>query len=324
MFCFYYESVTFIGLIIGFKEKKQRMDIEKALNLVIGKLDQWLTDFIKLLPNLLLATLLFVIGIFLAKKVRNIAKKSFHKFSPTSTLTSLSVNFVYIFSIGIVVFTTLKILHLDTTITTVLASAGVVGLALAFAFQDIASNFISGIFISFRKPFNVGDVIKVKEYMGNVEEIRLRDTTILTFNGQYVTIPNKDVFQNPIENYTKYGKRIKGGVSQGDDLKKAQTIALETLSKIKGIIKEDTTFLYDGLGESTIDFTVRLWVNTGENGSYLQVLNDAIICIKEVFEQNDISMPFPIRTLDFGMKGGKTLADMGCHIVNVKEDGKKN
>jgi small conductance mechanosensitive channel len=303
------------------------MDIDKALKLVIDKLNQWLTDLIQLLPNLLLATLIFVIGIFIAKRIRNFAKKSFHRFSPTSTLTSLAVNFVYILSIGVVVFTTLKILHLDTTITTVLASAGVVGLALAFAFQDIASNFISGIFISFRKPFNVGDVIKVKDYMGNVEEIRLRDTTILTFNGQYVTIPNKDVFQNPIENYTKYGKRrldIKGGVSQGDDLNKAQKVAMETLAEIEGIIKEDTTFLYDGLGESTIDFTVRLWVNTSENGSYLQVLNDAIIRIKEVFEQNDISMPFPIRTLDFGMKGGKTLADMGIHIAKEKDGEQKN
>lgn len=297
------------------------MDIDKALKLVLDKLNHWLTDFIQLLPNLLLAAFIFVIGIFLAKKIRNFAKKSFQRFSPTSTLTGLAVNFVYIFSVGIVVFITLKILHLDTTITTVLASAGVVGLALAFAFQDIAANFISGIFISFRKPFNVGDVIKVKDYMGNVKEIRLRDTTILTFNGQYVTIPNKDVFQNPIENYTKYGKRrldIKGGVSQGDDLNKAKMVALETLAQIEGIIREDTTFLYDGLGESTIDFTVRIWVNTAGNGSYLQVLNDAIIRIKEIFEQNDISMPFPIRTLDFGMKGGKTLADMG--ILSTSEN----
>ena len=299
------------------------MDFEKAYQLVVDKLNQWLTDFIQLLPNLLLATLVFVVGIFIAKKVRNFAKASLKKFFPTSTLTGLAVNFIYIFAIGVVAFTALKILHLDTTINTMLASAGVVGLALAFAFQDIAANFMSGIFISFRKPFNVGDIIKVKDYMGNVQEIKLRDTTILTFNGQYVTIPNKDIFQNPIVNYTKYGKRrldIKGGVSQGDDLNKVQKVALKTLSEIEGIIKEDTTFLFDGLGESTIDFTVRIWVNTGENGSYLKVMNDAIIRLKEVFEQNDISMPFPIRTLDFGMKGGKTLSDMGIYIKSEKEE----
>lgn len=299
------------------------MNLDEAIKLVLNKLDHWLADLIALLPNLLVACLILVVGIFIAKKVRDLAKVSFRKISPTSTLAGLAVNFVYILAIGIVLFVTLKILHLDTTITTMLAGAGVIGLALAFAFQDIASNFISGIFISFRKPFNVGDVIKVKDFMGNVKEIKLRDTTILTFNGQFVTIPNRDIFQNPIENFTKYGKRrldIKGGVSQGDDLNKAQKVALESLAKIEGIIKEDTTFLFNGLGESTIDFTVRIWVNTAENGSYLQVLNDAIIRIKEVFEQNSISMPFPIRTLDFGMKGGKTLEDMGINLrENIKE-----
>lgn len=293
------------------------MDFDKAINLVMNKLNLWLTELVKMLPNLLLASFILILGLYLAKLVRNFSKKAFLKLSPTSTLVGLSVNFVYIFCIGIVVFVTLKILHLDGTITTMLASAGVIGLALAFAFQDIAANFISGIFLSFRKPFNVGDMIKVKDFIGNVQDIKLRDTTILTFQGQYVTIPNRDVFQNPIENYSKYGKRrldIKGGVSQGDDLNKASRVALEALSKIDGIIKEDTTFLYNGLGESTIDFTVRIWVNTGKNASYLKVLNDAIIIIKETFEKHDISMPFPIRTLDFNMKGGKTLQDMMVHV----------
>ena len=296
------------------------MNLDEALNLVVNKLNHWVTDLIALLPNLLLACLILVIGIFLAKKVRNLAKRSFKKISPTSTLAALAVNFVYILAIGIVVFITLKVLHLDTTITTMLAGAGVIGLALAFAFQDIAANFISGIFISFRKPFNVGDTIKVKDFMGNVEEIKLRDTTILTFNGQLVTIPNRDVFQNPIENFTRFGKRrldVKGGVSYGDDLEKARKVALESLKDIEGIIKSDTTFMYDGFGESSIDFTIRIWVNIAEQGSYLQVLNDTIMRIKKVFEQNDISIPFPIRTLDFDIKGGKTLADMGINISNI-------
>ena len=298
------------------------MDLEKAFNLIMSKLNSWLTDLIKMLPNLLLATFILILGIYGAKLIRNFAKKTIHKYSPTSTLAGLAVNFVYIFAIGLVLFITLKILHLDGTITTMLASAGVIGLALAFAFQDIASNFISGIFISFRKPFNVGDMIKIKDYTGNVVEIKLRDTTILTFQGQYVTIPNKDVFQNPIENFTRYGKRridIKGGVSQGDDLNKASRVALEALENIDGIIKEDTTFSYDGLGESTIDFTVRIWSITGVQPGYLKVLNDAIISIKEAFEQNDISMPFPIRTIDFAMKGGKTLSDMVVHMAGKEE-----
>ncbi|MEP6627447.1 MAG: mechanosensitive ion channel [Ginsengibacter sp.] len=295
------------------------MNLDQAFHLVFDKLQLWLSELIKMLPNLALATVILVVGLFLAKRIRSLAKKIFKKFSLTSTLVGLAVNFVYILFIGIVIFTALKVLHLDTTITTMLASAGVLGLALAFAFQDIAANFISGIFISFRKPFGVGDMIKVKDYTGKVEEIRLRDTTIITFQGQVVTIPNKDVFQNPIENYTKYGKRrvdIKSGVSQGDDLNKAKKIALEAVADLEGILKEETSFYFDGLGESTINFTLRLWVNTGMQVNYLQVQSDAIIKIKEAFEQNDISLPFPIRTLDFGMKGGKTLADMAIQVAN--------
>ncbi|MEO6948106.1 MAG: hypothetical protein ABI123_00640, partial [Ginsengibacter sp.] len=84
----------------------------------------------------------------------------------------------------------------------------------------------------------------------------------------------------------------------------------------------DTTFLYDGLGESTIDFTVRIWSINDTQPSYLKVLNDAIISIKQAFEKNDISMPFPIRTLDFNMKGGKTLSDMVMHMVDNEKEGK--
>jgi small conductance mechanosensitive channel len=301
------------------------MNLEQAFHLIFDKLQLWLSELIKMLPNLALATVILVVGFFLA--IRSLAKKIFKKFSLTSTLVGLAVYFVYILFIGIVIFTALKVLHLDTTITTMLASAGVIGLALAFAFQDIAANFISGIFISFRKPFGVGDMIKVKDYTGKVEEIRLRDTTIITFQGQVVTIPNKDVFQNPIENYTKYGKRrvdIKSGVSQGDDLNMAKKIALEAVADLEGILKEETSFYFDGLGESTINFTLRLWVNKGMQVNYLQVQSDAIIKIKEAFEQNDISLPFPIRTLDFGMKGGKTLADMAIQVANNSQKKDEN
>ena len=106
-----------------------------------------------------------------------------------------------------------------------LAGAGVLGLALAFAFQDIAANFMSGIFISFRKPINIGDIVKIKDYMGKVTEINLRDSVIRTFQGQLVIIPNKDIFQNAIENYSMWGKRridLAVGISYGDDLDKVK------------------------------------------------------------------------------------------------------
>lgn len=289
------------------------MNLENAIKLIMDKLQSWMEDLVKMLPNLALAAIVLIIGVLIAKWISKLSKRMFVKFFPTNTLMGLAVNFIYILSIGIVLFIVLKILHLDGTITTMLASAGIIGLALAFAFQDIAANFISGIFISFRKPFDVGDTVKIKDYLGTVKEIRLRDTTLYTFEGHLVTIPNKEVFQNPIENFSQSGKRrvvISSGVSQGDDLNKAQQIAIHAILTIAGIEKEDVTFYYDGLGESTINFTVRVWVNMIKQPDFLKIQSEVVVKIKEAFEQNGISLPFPIRTLDFAMKGGKTLADM--------------
>lgn len=289
------------------------MDFEQAIQLILEKLNLWLTELIKMLPNLFLASVILVIGFYISKSIRRFVKKGFQKYFPTNTLAALGVNLIYIFCLGVVTFVTLKVLHLDKTITTMLAGAGVVGLALAFAFQDIASNFISGVFISFRRPFKVNDIVQIKEITGFVKEIRLRDTTILTFDGQYVTIPNKDVFQSAIINYSYYGKRrleLKGGVSQADDLRLVQKVALETMQKIEGIYPEESSLLFDGLGESTIDFTLRVWMKGSAQADYANIKSEIIIKLKESFDQNDIALPFPIRTLDFAMKGGKTLAQM--------------
>lgn len=289
------------------------MNVENAVQILYDKLHLWVLEIIKMVPNIALAVLIMMLGVFVSKKIRKLTRKLFLKFAPTSTLLDLAVNFIYILCIGISVFIVLRVLHLDTAITSMLAGAGILGLALAFAFKDIASNFMSGILISFRKPFSVGDIIKVKEYMGYVQSIRLRDTTIRNFQGHFIIIPNQDIFQNPIENFTKYERRridINCGVSQSDDLELAKSLAIECASKVKGVISEDTTFVYNELGESTINFSLRAWIKGGDQLDYLTAQSDIIMNIKIAFAKNGISMPFPIRTIDFDMKGGKTLADM--------------
>lgn len=140
---------------------------------------------------------------------------------------------------------------------------------------------------------------------------------IRTHQGHLISIPNKLLFQNPLTNFTRFGKRradITGGVSQGDDLKKVQEIALEALKNVPDVIAEDTTFFYEGLGESTIDFKIRIWVNSSRFGDYLQFISNTIIVLKEAFDKHGITLPFPIRTLDFNMKGGEKLSDMELTI----------
>jgi small conductance mechanosensitive channel len=270
-----------------------------------------------LLPNILLAAIGLVLGLYLAKWFKRIAANLISRVSDNSSLNNLFVSVIYIFFIGVTLFTVLSILHLDTAVTSVLAGAGILGLALAFAFQDIAANFISGIFISFRRPVHIGDIVKIKDYMGKVEEINLRDTVIRTFQGQMVIIPNKDVFQSPIENFTLLGKRridLTIGVSYGDDLEKVENITLEAVKDIAGLCKEEqVTLFYKEFGDSSINFVLRLWISSTAQPDFLHVGSEAIKRIKKAYDENDIMIPFPIRTLDFGIKGGVPLSD-----VNLK------
>ncbi|REJ83787.1 MAG: mechanosensitive ion channel family protein [Bacteroidetes bacterium] len=289
------------------------MDLNQALELITTKLSTWIRDFIEILPNLAIASVLLVLGIFLAKKIRTLAHNMFDKIVSAKTLVSLFSSIVYVFLISIIVFTALSIVKLDKVVVSLLAGAGIVGLALAFAFQDIAANFMSGIFISLRRPIRIGDFVKLGGYTGTVTEINLRDTIIKTGQGQIVIIPNKEIFQNPIENFSMLGKRrmdLQVGISYGDDLEKVVEVTLDALKGIKGTTDDEITLFFQEFGGSSINYTVRIWVDNPRQSSYSEVAHEAIKRIKKAYEVNNISLPFPTRTLDFGVKGGKTLGEV--------------
>ena len=299
------------------------MDIKKFSDLISEKLTYWLESLIKLLPNIFLAVVVLVLGLFIAKFIRKIAHKLFAKISKNITLNNLFSSIVYLTIIGIVIFTVLSILKLDKAVTSILAGAGILGLALAFAFQDIAANFMSGVFISFRKPLRVGDIVEVKDYMGKITEVNLRDTVMETFKGQVVIIPNKEVFQNPIENYSHIRKRrfdLTVGVSYGEDLEKVQKITYDAVKDIPDLSEEDEVkVIFTEFGDSSINLSVRMWVNTPEQSVYNKVGSEAIIRIKKAYDKNEIVIPFPIRTLDFGIKGGLPLNEVPIQISNGTE-----
>lgn len=296
------------------------IDISNISDLLTEKLTKWAEELISILPNLVLAAIVIAIGFFVAKWVKKWSLRFISRISQNITLNNLFASVIYFVFIGIVLFTALNILNLDQTVTSMLAGAGILGLALAFAFQDIAANFMSGIFISFRKPLQVGDIVTIKDYMGKVREVNLRDTVITTFDGQTVIIPNKEVFQNPIENYSYLQKRrfdLEVGVSYGEDLEHVRQITLDAVKNIEGLSKtEETTFFYEGFGDSSINFSIRMWIDTAEQLVYKRVGSEAIIAIKKAYDANDIMIPFPIRTLDFGIKGGEKLSEMQVNIAD--------
>lgn len=188
------------------------------------------------------------------------------------------------------------------------------GLALGFAFQDIATNFIAGFFMAAKRPFKIGQVIHCEGHSGIIKHIGIRTTEIASFQGQEIIIPNKLLFQNPLINDSEnVYKRIdlEVGVSYGEDLERVREITIDAVKNIPNIQKDkEISLFYKEFGGSSINFTIMIWVEFISQLEFLNSQSEAIIAIKKAYDSEDIMIPFPIRTLDFGIKGGEKLNEV--------------
>lgn len=286
---------------------------QDAVSLLTDKLDGWLEALILMLPNLILALLILVLFWLLSKLIRSGVRHTLDRTGMTTTIQYLVTTAVGVSVLATGLFIALGALGLDKTLTSLLAGVGILGLALGFAFQSIASNFIAGILISVRQPFSVGQVIETHDYFGTVQEINLRSTVLENPQGQIVRIPNREVFENPLINYSSLKRRridLGVGVSYGDDLDKAKKLALEAVEGIEGRLEDRPVELfYEEFGSSSINFVVRFWIPFQRQSEFLDAQSQAIERIKKTFDENDVTIPFPIRTLDFGIVGGETLSE---------------
>ena len=302
-----------------------QISIDEPLAKITDKLDSWLEQFITMLPNMVVAILLMIVFWLLARVISNLLTKVFERASNNRALRNLFQTVVYYTVLGIGFFIVLGILQLDKAVTSLLAGVGVVGLALGFAFQDIAANFVSGVILAFRRPFHIGDIVEANEVMGTVVRTNLRVTVIETFQGQEVYVPNKDVLQNPIVNYSNLKKRrvdLPVGVAYNSDLGQVEQLVRDTITGLEGVVDTDKLiFDYEEFGGSSINFNVRFWVDFSAQPQYLAMRSKAIKAIKRAFDEHDITIPFPIRTLDFGIEGGKTLSEM---MVNISQENQNN
>ena len=289
-------------------------DIGNAYKLLIDKLENWVNTGIAMLPNFVVAVLVLVLFVFLGRLIKKLFRKTLGRFSHNVAVNRLVESLIRITFVIIGLFVALGIMNLDKTVTSLLAGVGIIGLALGFAFQDAAANFISGIYLAIKSPINVGDIIEVNDNFGKVKKIGLRATTILSFQGQDVVVPNRLIFEDAYTHFTINGEQridLGVGVSYGDDLEKVEKVTLDAINSLDFIKKDKPVDLYyNEFGSSSINFTVRYWVNMGERKDYLKGLSEGIKNIKKAYDENDIMIPFPIRTLDFGIKGGEKLKEM--------------
>jgi small conductance mechanosensitive channel len=247
--------------------------------------------------------------------VRNVLTRLLRRVSHSEQVNRVLGQAVFLALVAAGLFIALGILGLQKTVASLLAGAGILGLALGFAFQDIAANFMAGIYLSIEHPFRAGHLIRSKEIEGIVKKVHLRWTEIRVPQGQVVLVPNRQVFENPITNYSTGGQRrvdLKAGVSYGDDLEKVRRVAVQAIEQVAERKADTEVELYfEELGESAITLVVRFWIDfTSKQSDYLRAKSEAIERLKRAFDDNGITMPFPTRTLDFPVKEGETLPEL--------------
>lgn len=286
------------------------MQFQVAWQDLVNKLSTWMNELILLLPNIVLAAIVMGFALLLSRYLNRYTNKLIYRMTNNQTISSVMSNIVVAAFTMIMLFIALGILNLDKALTSLLAGAGVVGLAIGLALQEPLVNLFSGVMMSVRKMYNVGDLVETNGYIGNIKEISLRSTILALATGEQVTLSNKEMLQNPLKNYSISGKRkivIDCGVGYESDLDEVETIVLTAIEKICNSDKENIDFFYTSFGDSAINFRLRFWHHSHSQKQILSTKSKAIKAIKTAFDDHNISIPYPIRTLDIPREQLQTL-----------------
>lgn len=288
--------------------------ISEAEKLIEEKLGGWIDIVISHIPNFIVAVIIAIIFSILARFLGSMMRNLLRRSLDSNQIADLMASIFKMIILCVGLFVALDFVGLKGTVTSLLAGAGIVGLAIGFAFQDMTENLIAGIAMGIRKPFKTGDVIKTDDVFGTVKAINLRNTLVENFYGQLNLVPNKILFRNVLRNYSTLGVRrieVPVGISYGDDPEHAAEVIVKKINEFDFVIKQDETAVYaSGFGDSSVNLLVWFWINYPGEADFMTVRHKAIVAVKQALAEADISIPFPIRTLDFGIKGGEKLDAM--------------
>lgn len=275
--------------------------ISKIIDPIAIKLDRWTLEGYRLLPNVIMAVLILVVFRTLSRYGSRFMERILGRASQNIALVGLisALTRIAIFTAGL--FFSLGVLGLDKTVTSLLAGAGVLALALGFAFQDLTTNFISGAFIAIQRPIKVGDVIETNGFTGKVLSIGLRSVKLDNFAGQIVELPSKDIFQKPIVNFTNSGERrvqLECSIGYKDDLGIVENLALSAMKDLNFLNRLKPIELnFMKFSEKSIDFEILFWIDQDKIGPG-PAKSAVMKAVKRVFDENNIAFPTPVRAVE--------------------------
>lgn len=267
---------------------------------------------IALLPNLVIGIVIFAIFWFVAKFVRRFVKRQ------TRDRETANIGLVFgrlaqggLIILGFLIAAT--IIFPSFNPADALATLGVGGVAIGFAFKDILQNFLAGILILLTEPFSLDDQIIFGEYEGTVEHIETRATTIRTYDGRQVVIPNAELFTNAVMVNTAYDRRrlqYDIGIGYGDDIAKAKEIIMGVLKEHGEILDNpQPEALVVALADSTINIRARWWIEPPRRADFMQSQDWVLENVCNRLVAAGIDLPFPTQQVLFHDQTEETDGD---------------
>lgn len=242
--------------------------------------------------QLLLAILVLVIGLWVINRFVAVTRDAMATRSIDPTLGRFLTNLLNVTFKALLLISVASMIGIATTsFIAILAAAG---LAIGLALQGSLANFAGGVLILMFRPFKVGDSIEAQGIYGKVAEIQIFNTVIKTPDNKVMIVPNGPISNGIITNYSKEATRridFVFGIGYGDDIAQARSV-------LEGLIAADERILSDPpslvavseLADSSVNFTVRVWVNSPDYGSVNFGMTEAV---KLAFDRANISIPFP-------------------------------
>lgn len=289
-------------------------EINKSFDSLVDKLFGWMNAIVENLPNLALAIIVLMIAYFLSKYISKITMRLVGRRVKHQSVSNIIARLVTAMVIMLGLFLALGILNLSQTLASFITGAGVIGLVIGLALQGTLSNIISGIVISFRDKIQIGNWVETNGFTGEIIDINLKNLTLKETDNNLVMIPNKNILDNPMKNYSLTPHiriNVTGRIGYNSDMEFVERLVKETLEHTFEKI-DDTKpveFFFTEFADSAINFRCRFWVEGTKNVHKLSATNKAMIAIKKAFDAEGIIIPLPIRALRFDDKQTDELRD---------------
>ena len=258
-------------------------------------------EFMVLLPNLIFGLVVFVAFLFAARGVRSLVERLTASRHQSESLKILLSRLAYVLTLILGVLITVTIVVPSFTPASLLSALGVGGVAIGFAFKDIFQNFLAGVLLLLTEPFKINDQITYKDFEGTVESIQTRATTIMTYDGRRVVIPNAELFINAVTVNTAYDKRrlqYDVGIGYGDDIATARRLIVEALRGLDGVLSDPAPeALVVDLAGSSVNIRARWWINPPRRADFMAAQDRGLEAIKNTLTAHGIDLPFPTQQI---------------------------